>query len=655
MKFEGGYLGALVIVLSILLGIGGSLLLNVDESLVTSTKYDYVTDITGLFDSSEEPQYIDFNPATNYTGYSNSIPGSSPYAGIGYTRASVSNNYRIVTQYGDTTAGPSGTVNNSTSAPQAYTSGSVYYNLSGDSEKIHEDGSATSTRAWVRDFKVSYVGDWLRSVFGTLSQYQDITLYLSYPADHAPTQSASFAIGSKDGTPDRGGGKELYYISNGLISMTAKPDRIVVDCVNQTFNMYWGAYTTSGPYSVNSSYIIYGNANQYEQYSVYPNPGVVRDYSTSLSLSFTSTTTTPTLYEYLLPSDGVYIPNGVNSAVWDNDTISTNYDNYSANVLVGLRMINGEYGPVGYDNGYLRISTAPNMIDGNPYNDWILISCYDGFEVIHDWTNRHEAPEHYTNLQFKALSFVFDRDTNNKVHVSIYGVIDFINYLDVVLTPSPIADFSLYYDSDLDNLIFSNPYAGDNIPSLSWSVYNTKIFMDTYNSVMIDPSIDLANYWADMSSYRYAFQSFAIYGDSITINGVTYPVVDQSITLGGKSYQLNNIYISFSAQDTASITFRGVNRTVDLGPIVDKVVSFEGIWYFSAGLYEGKQSTDSVYKWDVGGVDNIDVPTMVLLSLGCVGLVLIGVYLLKYNLKPMDKIVLAFGVAFLFILLGGFA
>ena len=87
MRFNGGYLGACIIVLSILLGIAGGLMLNVNETSVSSTKYDYVTDITGLFDTSQEPQYIDYEPATNYTGYTNTTAGADP-SGITYTHTS---------------------------------------------------------------------------------------------------------------------------------------------------------------------------------------------------------------------------------------------------------------------------------------------------------------------------------------------------------------------------------------------------------------------------------------------------------------------------------------------------------------------------------------------------------------------------------------
>ena len=158
-----------------------------------------------------------------------------------------------------------------------------------------------------------------------------------------------------------------------------------------------------------------------------------------------------------------------------------------------------------------------------------------------------------------------------------------------------------------------------------------------------------------MDSYRFAFQSFAIYGDSITINGVNYPLFDSNkIEIDGKTYTLDNFYISFSEQGKTSITFKNLNRTVDLGDTVDKTVSFDGVWYFSTALYEGSITTEEVYEWDDNLISNINIQLVLLLTLGLLlGLSLLFVALLHVNLSLMDKVVLVFAGAVILCIIGG--
>lgn len=68
MKFNGS-VGAMCIVIALLLTILASAGLNITSQDVSTVKYDYVTDISGLYDYSETSEYIEYSPATNYTGY----------------------------------------------------------------------------------------------------------------------------------------------------------------------------------------------------------------------------------------------------------------------------------------------------------------------------------------------------------------------------------------------------------------------------------------------------------------------------------------------------------------------------------------------------------------------------------------------------------
>ena len=94
MKFDKGILGVVIVVIALFGTIFTGYLLNAEQETVTVTEYDKVTDVTSLFNFTEQPDYIDYNPAKNYTGYTLSDGSSN---GVSYTRASGVNQYPMST------------------------------------------------------------------------------------------------------------------------------------------------------------------------------------------------------------------------------------------------------------------------------------------------------------------------------------------------------------------------------------------------------------------------------------------------------------------------------------------------------------------------------------------------------------------------------
>ena len=362
----------------------------------------------------------------------------------------------------------------------------------------------------------------------------------------------------------------------------------------------------------------------------------------------------------MVPSNGVSTPN-IGATIWDNDTVSTDYDNYKVDILVGFPFVNGVYTEPSYDARYLM--TMPT--DVNDTHDGVLLywtkatgqfslSVYHAEDINNDNVLDYDYQINSQDIgAFPAIMLSLERDADNNITVSAYGVTTFNNYMDATTAPTPLASAVMSGTHDLDSIYMNS---GDWLRDpLNWSVYNTTIYMNTYSAVMINPSIDLADYWADMDSYRYAFQSFAIYGDSVTINGETYTIEDEQITIDGKKYKFNNVWLSFSAQGKTSITFRDINRTIDLGDTQDKEVSFSGIWYFTTGLYEGVETSEDVYEWDINDpLGKLDLDTIFLLALGGLAIISLIFIALKFNFKPMDKVILIFGGVIFFCLLGGF-
>ena len=94
---QSGKLGIVVLILAIVGTILGSWAMSMDVEEIHVTKYNQLADITGEFDKESTPEYILYNPSTNYTGYytDNSIMDDTRYFdGVDYA-SSEPNNYRL--------------------------------------------------------------------------------------------------------------------------------------------------------------------------------------------------------------------------------------------------------------------------------------------------------------------------------------------------------------------------------------------------------------------------------------------------------------------------------------------------------------------------------------------------------------------------------
>lgn len=98
MQFRQGMLGVAVLAVAIAGALIGSWVMSMDVEEREVIKYAPLTDITGLFDTEMAPQFTDYSPSTNYTGYwtTASVEGEIRYFdGVDFTQASRANNYRV--------------------------------------------------------------------------------------------------------------------------------------------------------------------------------------------------------------------------------------------------------------------------------------------------------------------------------------------------------------------------------------------------------------------------------------------------------------------------------------------------------------------------------------------------------------------------------
>lgn len=589
MKFKAGYLGLCVVVLALFGSVIAGLVLNVDKVETTTTAYDYVTDITGLFDITDEPQYIDYDPASNYTGYVNTVNVNTNPTGISFSQASVANNYRMPLTYTIANTGPSGTLNNSSSYTQALTEMPTFSVF--NANRPSAPSGYTVLKSQLVPSKVVSLYDFAVANFGTLSNYERITINLTAPSVGYPIVDA------------------FYNVLNGTLwqKSSTQIKTIEINCADLTYKAYRAGDTV--PYGTGSLYnagLFYGNATQTttmwnlnDSYDVISN--------SELTLTWTSTLYYPPTYAYMIPSAGVTLAEnpsgGYFSTTWDNDT-TTAYDNVRVKIVVELN-----------DTGGLLIDNL--VVTRNVYGD------------------------------FPAVELTLDTLTQRAY---VRPVVSFTNFVDYVVADDIIREIPTIIDNPIDSITFRTY---DDRTPLRWSVAGTTLFMDTYNAVMVNPSIDLSKYWPNMDSYRFWFQSFALVGESVTINGVTYEVDEnESITINGITERLRNVYVSYDLNDNVTLTFANSNRSFDLGPAVDRTVSFDGIWYFTAGLYEGVESTEENYTW--AGVFEGNADTVIILGLGLVIVVALAFSRAGQKFRLLDKVVIALCVFALVMAIGGF-
>lgn len=98
MRFSTGMIGVTVVVVSLAVAILGSWALSTDVEDVEVTTYNYLTEITGLFDTTQAPEFVEYNPSTNYLGYyteASTVGNERFFDGVDYTKSSNVNNYRV--------------------------------------------------------------------------------------------------------------------------------------------------------------------------------------------------------------------------------------------------------------------------------------------------------------------------------------------------------------------------------------------------------------------------------------------------------------------------------------------------------------------------------------------------------------------------------
>lgn len=589
MNFKNGYFGACIVVLALLGTASAGFFLNVEKETREVTNYNFTADVSGLFTYTDTPEYIEYNPSSNLNGYDDNVV---------YTPSNVVNNYRYKIADGGTTT-ESLTVTNSSDYPGDY--GNFQFGHSDYGYVEAPDvrflwngninfGSASTIYGKSSNALVQSIGtpienskihitkftNLLNSLNADLSAYATIEFAITYNSTY-PVLFYSGAWEVSQVSSDDG---YKYAYHTTLNESNSMPDRLVINTVSNLVTAYR-----------NNSIIWTATAD---------NVGVLAWYSckaggyanwVSCSATLSATLTEPPTYGYMNPNAGIKAT--TTEATWSNG-----YHNNTIDIKV---IKNGDNNTWPHTLQFtIGTSTVHTVYTGSSFR--VGVNNISPFTDIGNWLGVQ------IRLNGSDGSVIFT-PTNDLDMLSTVEPTDYSLTFENVFTPGDIDSFKVKTIANTSK----------------FQVTGTKVFLNTYNTVMIDPSLRISDYFPDYTDYRLNFYSFAILGDSMTINNQSCPINKQDGTItfenvAGFSFtkKLANLYLTFVDGHTY-LSFANDNTVYDLGETVSTVVSFGGMWYFTTGLYKAVEGVESYWNLDLDGVFHATAGECLIIFIGIIG------------------------------------
>lgn len=581
MRFARGMLGLAVTTVAIMGTILMGFALSAETKTVQYDDWDYLANVSGMFDTDQTPQYVQYNPAANWTGFSTSKDHSDT-SGIEYTTSSNANLYPIKQQSTsssfNTTLGdvdmPSpptstatfkswGVVFNSTDTfkpiygyngsnitcnkPTVITLKTAYDQLGGsDCDQLVINVGGSSYPIWSRS------SDWTESTWrydsgGMIQTYTVWTLNTDYPTTSIPTGKITITTATMSAT---------YTPTNGTPQAIGNLEDIYL--------VYGGSGSGTGQYTIGSYFSGSRLANS-----------------------------TPV---YMDPSQGVVISDYNTTVYWNNGYVVS-----EMSVLVHAQTASGAYGLIVYfpDAGSSTLTSNHMSIQYGSGNLSIQIG--------------HAA------------------DTGGAVNLKSMDVggwrnaIVTLDLIDKVITVTPIVKYTSMFDYTVSGNTLTLDWSGigsDAAPTTQFifsptlnkttpvfGVISTDVFMDTYGVVMKNPSIapfDLYPQYGVGQTLRVDFRSFALYGNMISFGpdvegGLLYgfQLSDGTTYKDGKTYDLaGGMTVDITkTSDGHHIVVSIGGEEYDTYDYYGDTISFLGNWYMETEIYHGVVKSKDVTEF----------------------------------------------------------
>lgn len=523
---KGAY-GSIVVIVAILgTAFFGATIAAMTPEETEGIRYDYLTNITGLYTSEDVPIYSDYNPAANWNGYRT---GNNDYtSGINYTVQERYNGIPVIQESGMTGI-------------------QVNLNSLGLSNEIPPD-SASGFRDWYIEYGDVRVDN--PSIASILRIYNAIENRLT----NDDSTYIRFDCGGVWGCYDYGWG---YEVSPSLMYYK-KPSAAYID--------YYPDTDLAKVYNSGGTLIYAGSGEGLSAAIAWSGTGDT--LATAISV-YEVEEVTPV---YIDIRNGVNIPNTVNTVRWSNG-----YDNSEITMLFRPTV-----------RGQNMTLTVPITDDGTTDTVEIRIGkAMTGNDVIVS-----NGSDTLNMGAWSTVALTISPLTDTITATGVLGFTDFQRY--------EYTDYTQSMKLGASGTISSMQLYGS---TMKFGIVNTKVFLDNYTQAFINPALNPMQHFPANDLYRVTYDSFALYGDSVTINDRTYEVVGSEVmavwTVDGATgtglIPLTGLTVETDGTNTTIIWSTG--RTLS-EPTTSDVISFGGAWFFESDYYTGTEVSETVYDWE---------------------------------------------------------
>lgn len=644
MKFQSGILGVIVVVIALIGTVFGGYILNINSQSTVTTDYSDITDVSSLYSYTNQPDYIEYNPAKNFTGYKLSNNSGS---GINFTQSPTINQY--------------------------YMGQSSGYAETIDVSSLFSYHSADANRQWAQIYDYNDSLDngtgWALVDAGHTSPPRvDFLTVMNYLKSRAPAGTNSITINIPSNSDINIGNTQIGVLATGdyapgYAQLSFNDGGIngyktsgTATQHNPQYYTFFRNYQLSATFQYANSYdsdsIVNVNFNnQYEMSAKNPVFRLVGSTQKQVVVSnvhgtdVVSVSDYPywhggnytievvysynTVYYYMNPSQGVSINNPSNLVTTD---WTNNKTNYQTNILFGrndLTNSNTITTPLG-DSISVRYNGTTDEVKVNS-GSWIDIGDWDHFMLSIDGYQG----------EVKVIPVI------NFVNYQMYTLANY-NYDIGTITKSPFTKLSWLQTSN----------------SFTFSVASTMVEV-TNKLFMVDPSLNIKNYFPLTEGFKIVMTSFTKLGDSFTINGQTFygdengnPIEDTGFVYfpnngDPKTIKLGTMCVIEDEID--GHTYVQSNdfgaEKIDLGETTSSVISASGVWFFTNELYEGNIVNSLEYVWD--WANNLTSTECILIWLG---LIVVGSVVAHrfFDFKMLDFAIVVASSIILYCVLGVF-
>lgn len=522
-----GTYGLIVVIVAILgTAFFGATIAAMTPEETEGIRYDYLTNITGLYTSEDVPIYSDYNPAANWNGYRS---GNSAYtSGINYTIQERYNGIPVIQESGMTGI-------------------QVNLNSLGLSNEIPPD-ALSGYRAWYIEYGDVRVDN--PSIASILRIYNAIESRLTNDA----STYIRFDCSGVWGCYDYGWG---FEVSPSVMYYT-KPSAAYID--------YYPDTDLAKVYNSGGTLIYAGSGEGLSAAIAWSGTG--DSLATAISV-YEVEEVTPV---YIDIRNGISLPNTINTVMWSNG-----YENSEITMLFRPTV-----------RGQNMTLTVPIVNDGTTDTVEIRIGkAMTGNDVI------ISSGSNTINMgAWSTVALTISPLTDTITAIGVLGFTDFQRY--------EYTNYAQSMELGASGTISSMQLYGS---TMKFGIVNTKVFLDNYTLAFINPALNPMQHFPANDLYRVTYDSFALYGDSVTINDRTYEVIGSEVmavwTVDGATgtglIPLTGLSVETDGTETTIMWSNGRTLTE---PTVSNVISFGGAWFFESDYYTGTEVSETVYDWE---------------------------------------------------------